>query len=104
MIGKFDIFDAEETRLAFQNVFRDHPDGPSVLAEIRNRLGVNLPEAKNIVPELIAFDYWLLNMIGIKHELNIMEETKALLSAANDNDLAEARKEAKKKESEDEMA
>lgn len=100
MIDAHDMYDAEMKRMAFQNVFKEHPDGPLVLAVIRNRLGVNCPDPKGINPDLIALDYWLLNMIGIKHEYNIMDETQALLSAANDNDLAEA----KKKENDDEDA
>jgi hypothetical protein len=84
-----DLYDAEARRMAFQNVFVHHKDGIIVLAIIRNELGANcyMPEA--LKPDLIAFDHWLLNQIGVKHKYNVMTETEALLTAANDNDIHE---------------
>lgn len=81
------MFENEERiRLAFQNVFR-HPDGYIVLAIIRHELGANCTDPDKIKPDLIAFDHWLLNKIGIKHVKNFEEEAKALLGIANDNDI-----------------
>jgi hypothetical protein len=80
----------QNIRLAFQNVFVHHPDGYVVLALIRNQLGANCTAPEKIRPDLIAFDHWLLNRIGIKHNRNFEEETKALLGIANDNDLTAA--------------
>lgn len=82
-----DIYDMEQKRIKFQNVFKSHPDGPEVLMHIRNQLGVNNYDPDRVVPELIAFDHWLMYMIGVKHDKNILNETKALLTAANNADL-----------------
>lgn len=87
-----DLYDLEQKRRAFQAVFKDHPDGPLVLSVIRNQLGVNNYDAGNVIPELVVFDHWLQYMIGIKHEQNFLEETKALLKAVNDNDIIQMRK------------
>ena len=93
-----DIYDLEQRRLAFQNLFVHHPDGKTVLAIIRNELGANCYNPAGIKPELIAFDHWILNQIGIKHQLNVIEETAALLTAANDNDLVAVKKQRNKTE------
>ena len=82
-----ETYDMEQKRLAFQNVFKNHPDGPLVLSIIRNQCGVNNFDASKVIPDLIVFDHWLLYMIGAKHEQNFMNETKGLLSAVNDDDL-----------------
>jgi len=72
-----------------------------VLAIIRNRLGANCYDGNGIKPDLIAFEHWLLNQIGVKHHENIIEETRAMLKATNDNDLREARKNLNKTEEEE---
>lgn len=87
-----EIFDSETKRLAFRNVFVEHPDGPLVLAIIANECGSNEVRASNIEPVLIAFYNWMLGQIGVNHDQNFMEKTKALLTAANDNDIVAARK------------
>ena len=91
-----DLYDLEQKRLKFQNVFKDHPDGPEVLAIIRNQCGANNYDADKVIPELIVFDHWLQYMIGIKHDQNFMEETQALLSAVNDTDIVNMRKQINK--------
>lgn len=95
---KEDLYDLEQKRIKFQNVFKNHPDGPEVLSIIRNQLGANNYDADKVIPEFIAFDHWLQYMIGIKHEQNFLEETKALLTAVNDNDLIAVRKNIKAEE------
>jgi len=87
-----ETYDLEQNRIAFQNVFRDHPSGPLVLSIIRNQLGVNNFEAEKVVPELVVLDHWLLYMIGVKHEQNFLNETKGLLAAVNDDDITSNRR------------
>lgn len=103
---KENLYDLEQKRRAFKAVFKDTPDGPLVLSIIRNQLGANNYDAGKVIPELVVFDHWLQYMIGIKHEQNFMEETKALLTAINDDDIIALRKkiaEEKKNEEKDQI-
>ena len=86
-MNKDDVYDLEQKRIAFQNVFKNHPDGPLVLSVIRNELGVNNYEEGKVKPDLIVFEHWLMYMIGAKHPQNFLNETKGLLSAVNDDDI-----------------
>lgn len=96
-----DIYSMEQSRRAFQNLFVQHPDGKLVYAIIRNQLGANCYDPARIKPDLIAFDHWLMNQIGIKHQENVIEEAAALLNAANDNDLVVAKKQRNRTEEAD---
>lgn len=77
--------DLEQYRAIFQKTFSTL-EGRECLTIIRNQLGANCMDPAQIKPDLIAFDRWLLYMIGL-HTHNVQEVTDALLGCANSDDI-----------------
>lgn len=63
------------------------PDGLAVLALIRRECGVESMNPGEVKPDLVALCNWIHNMAGIYTPLNMFNVTKALVEAANDDDL-----------------
>lgn len=84
------------SRSRYLACFKDYPD---ILAWILNYCGHWSQDPAKAKPDLVAFSNALLGEMGVVHEANLVTMAKALMLAANDNDIAAIRKaEAEKKE------
>jgi len=78
------------SRELFRRVFGSK-DGLLVLALIRRECGVESMNPALVKPELVAFCNWIHNKAGIYHPMNMVNVAKALIEAADDEDLYAAK-------------
>jgi hypothetical protein len=83
----------EAIREVMQSVFQNG-NGPTALTIIGNQLGAFATKPDEVDPKLIAHWHWILAQIGVIHPGNLEPVTRALLAAANNDDLVAIRMEA----------